>query len=71
MFIHLKDSSFRISNVAAITKGSIAPTNYTPEYFTMCVYLIGCTQPIVHTYEQETERDEVFNEVRNYLDETK
>lgn len=67
--IHLKDSTIKLSCVAAITKGIVPETNFTPVYYTMVVHLTGCTQPIVHTYESAEERDEVFIEFRDRLDE--
>lgn len=70
MIIHLKDSTIRLNSVVAITKGIVPETNFTPAYYTMCVYLSGVSQPIVHTYEAETERDEIFIEFRDALDET-
>ena len=67
--IHLKDSTIKLDCVAAITKGLVPETNFTPVYYTMVVYLIGCAQPIVHTYESAEERDEIFTEFRDVLDE--
>lgn len=68
MYIHLKDSTIKLQKVTALTKGIIPETNYTPVYYTMCVYVEGGAQPIVHTYESEQERDEVFVEFRDMLD---
>lgn len=67
--IHLKDSTIKLNCVAAITKGIVPETNFTPVYYTMVVYLTGCAQPIVHTYESAEERDEIFTEFRDTLDE--
>lgn len=67
MLIHLKDSTFRLDKVTAITKGVLPETNYTPLYYTMCVYVEGSAQPIVHTYETEEERNENYTLVRGHL----
>ena len=61
MFLHTQDSSIRTEAVIAVTKGVIPATNFTPTYFTVCVYLHTVNQPIVHTFETEDERDVMFN----------
>jgi hypothetical protein len=68
MYIHLKDSTIKLSEIVAVTKNVIPATNFTPQYFAMAVYVKGI-EPIIHTYELEKERDEVFAEVRETLDE--
>lgn len=68
MYLHLKDSTIKLTEVVAVTRSIIPATNFTPKYFAMCVYVKGLSEPIVHTYEDETERDEVFAEVRDSLD---
>ena len=68
MFIHTKDSTIKLEKVVALTKGMIPATNFTSEYFTVCVYLEKITQPLVHTFETEQDRDELFVEFRNALD---
>lgn len=68
MYLHLKESTFNLSKVIAMTKTVIPATVHTPEYYAMVIYLEGVTQPIVHTYEQEQERDEIFESVRENLD---
>lgn len=68
MFIHLSDSSFKVSDIKAITKGSFPVTDAGVDLFTMAVYLEGVPQPIVHTYTTSEERDEVFFAVRNIID---
>ena len=70
MFIHLKDSTIKLSKVTAITKGVMPATNFTPTYYTMIVCLEDVAQPIVHTYETEEERNEIFTEFRDALDES-
>lgn len=71
MYIHLKESTIKSSEVLAVTKNIIPATNFTPQYFAMAVYVKGINEPIVHTYEDEEERDEVFAELREALDECK
>ena len=66
MFIHLKDSTIRLESVTAITKGIVTLEDNT--YYTMCVYVVGSLQPLVHTYESEQERDETFLEIKELLD---
>ena len=46
----------------------VPATNFTQQYYAMCVYVEGI-DPIVHTYETEEERDEVFVDFRDALDE--
>lgn len=69
MFIHLKDSTIKLIEVVAVTKSVVPETNFTPTYYAMCVYLKGIAQPIVHTYEHEQERDAIFTEFKDVLDE--
>lgn len=69
MFIHLKDSTIKLTEVVAVTKSVVPETNFTPTYYAMCVYLHGVAQPIVHTYQQEQERDDIFTEFNDALDE--
>ena len=66
MYIHLKDSTIKVTEVVAVTKTIIPATNFTPKYFAMCVYVKGI-EPIVHTYETEDERDTIFESVRDIL----
>ena len=68
MYLHLKESTIKLSEVIAITKNVIPATNFTPKYYAMCVYLKG-VEPIMHTYETEEERDDVFVAFRDALDE--
>ena len=56
MYLHLKESTIKLSEIVAVIKTVIPATNFTPKYFAMAVYLKGI-EPIVHTYEDETERD--------------
>lgn len=70
MFIHLKDSTIKLTDVVAVTKSVVPETNFTPTYYAMCVYLKGIAQPIIHTYETEEERNEIFTEFRDTLDES-
>ena len=65
MFIHLKDSTINLTQVSALTKGVVTLEDNT--YFTMCVYVVGSLQPLVHTYESEQERDETFEEFKEAL----
>ncbi len=67
MYLHLKDSTIKLDEVLAVTKNVIPATNFTPKYFAMCVYVKGI-EPIVHTYEDEEERDDIFAAVRDALD---
>lgn len=60
MFIDLIDSFVRKDSITAVAKSVIPATNFTPEYFTMCVYLLGAAQPLIHTYETEEERNEAY-----------
>lgn len=69
MFVYLTDSIIDTSEIAAITKSVIPATNFTPMYYTVCVYLKGNSQPIVHTYETEEERNEVFDSFANLTNE--
>lgn len=69
MFIHLQDATIRVEAVSAIARSIIPATNYTPEYYTIIVYLVGCAQPLLHTYETEEERNSVFEELKGTLDE--
>lgn len=69
MFVYLTDSMIATSEIAAITKSIIPATNFTPVYYTVCVYLKGNSQPIVHTYETEEERNEVFDSFANLTNE--
>lgn len=66
MYLYLKDSTIKISEIAAVTKVVIPATNFTPKYFAMCVYVKGF-EPIVHSYETEEERDSTFSEVSDIL----
>ena len=68
MYLHLKDSTIKLNKVVAITKNVVPATNFTQQYYAMCVYVEGI-DPIVHTYETEEERDEVFVDFRDALDE--
>lgn len=68
MYLHLKDSTIKLSEIVAVTKNVIPATNFTPQYFAMAVYVKGL-EPIIHTYESEEDRDEIFSEVREALDE--
>ena len=56
MFIVLKDSTIRVSEVVAVTKSTILATLNTPEYYAMNIYLKNIPQPIVHIYTDEEER---------------
>ena len=67
MYLHLKESTFKLDKIIAVTKTVIPATVHTPVYYAMVVYLEGVTQPLVHTYEQEQERDEIFDDVRECL----
>lgn len=69
MYLHLKESTFKLNKVVAITKLSLPATMQTPEYYVVAVYLDGVDQPLIHTYESVEERDEVFSEIREALDE--
>ena len=69
MYLHLKESTIKLSEVIAITQTVIPATMHTSEYYAMAVYLKGISQPLVHTYETEEERNEIFEEVRDALDE--
>lgn len=69
MYLHLKDSTIKLSEIVAVTKAMIPATNFMPKYYAMAVYIKGITEPIIHTYEEEAERDEVFSEVKEVLDE--
>lgn len=69
MYLHLRESTFRIDKVVAITKLTLPATMQTPEYYVVAVYLDGVDQPLIHTYESLEERDEVFSEIREALDE--
>lgn len=69
MFIYLQDSIINESEIAAITRSAIPATNFSPVYYTVCVYLKGNSQPIVHTYETEEERNEVFDSFANLTNE--
>lgn len=61
MFINLIDSNVRIDSIVAVAKSLIPATNFTPEYYTMCIYLQGVSQPLIHSYATETERDDAYN----------
>ena len=61
MIFDLKDSMFKEECFAAATKSVIPATNFTPAYYTICVYLQSIAQPIVHTYETEEERDRCYD----------
>lgn len=69
MFIYLQDSIINEKEIAAITRSVIPATNFTPVYYTVCIYLKGNSQPIVHTYETEEERNEVFDSFANMTNE--
>ena len=68
MYIYLKDSTIKLSKITAVAKSIVPETNFTPVFYTMVVYLEDVSQPLVHTYETEEARDEVFNMVNNALD---
>lgn len=68
MYLHLKDSTIKLSEIVAVTKSVIPATNFTPQYFVMAVYVKGI-EAIVHTFETEEERDDIFIQVREVLDE--
>lgn len=69
MFIHLQEATIRVDAISAIARSIIPATNYTPEYYTIIVYLVGCAQPLAHMYETEEERNSVFEELKGTLDE--
>ena len=69
MYLHLKESTFKLDKVVAITKLTLPATMQTPEYYVVTVCLEGVEQPLIHTYESLEERDEVFSEIREALDE--
>lgn len=69
MYLHLKESTIKLSEVVAITQTVIPATVHTEAYAAMAVYLKGVTQPLVHTYETEEERNEIFEKFRDALDE--
>ena len=68
MYLHLKDSTIKLSEIVAVTKSVIPATNFTPQYFVMAVYVKGI-EAIVHTFETAEERDDTFTQVREVLDE--
>lgn len=69
MFIVLKDSTIRVSEIVAVTKSTILATLNTPEYYAMNVYLKNIPQPIVHVYTDEEERQETYTLVLQALQE--
>lgn len=69
MFIDLVDSYVSRESINAVAKSVIPETNFTPVYYTMCIYLLGAAQPLVHTYETEEERDAAYNKVCELLNE--
>lgn len=66
MYIHLKDSTIKVTEVVAVTKTIIPATNFTPKYFAMCVYVKGI-EPIIHTYVTEDERDNIYKSIKDIL----
>ena len=62
-----KDSMIRSNHVIAVTRGIVPATNFTPAYYTVVVYVNGVSQPLVHTFENEQERDEIFVLFKNAL----
>ena len=69
MFLNSLDSTIRTEAVTAVTKGVLPATNFTPAYYTVCVYLHSVQQPIVHTFETEEERDALFSDFVDSLNE--
>lgn len=69
MFIVLKDSTIRVSEIVAVTKSTILATLNTPEYYAMNIYLKNIPQPIVHIYTDEEERQETYTLVLQTLQE--
>ena len=61
MFVDLIDSKVRIDSIVAVAKSLIPATNFTPEYYTICIYLQGVSQPLIISYATETERDDAYN----------
>lgn len=69
MFLFLKDSAINVYRICAVTKGNVPATHASPEIFVMNVYLENLDQPLMHTYLDESERDQVYQEVCGYLNE--
>lgn len=69
MFLFLKDSAINVYRICAVTKGNVPATHASPEFFVMNVYLENLDQPLMHTYLDESERDQVYQEVCGHLNE--
>lgn len=69
MFIDLVDSFVSKDSITAVAKSIIPETNFTPTYYTMCIYLLGASQPLIHSYESEEDRDAAYTKLCELLNE--
>jgi hypothetical protein len=69
MFINLEETSIKKESIIAIAKSIIPATNFTPEYYTTCVYLEGFSQPLILSYAEEEERDKIYTDLLAIINE--
>lgn len=70
MFINLEETLIKKESIIAIAKSIIPATNFTPEYYTTCVYLEGFSQPLILSYaEEEEERDKIYTDLLAIINE--
>ena len=69
MFINLEETSIKKESIIAIAKSIIPATNFTPEYYTTCVFLEGFSQPLILSYAEEEERDKIYTDLLAIINE--